>query len=145
MILLAKLGVGLLGTALVGGAALSSEGFIHVQVHEKQPGGTNVNLLVPAALATTALHFVPDHDLGRGSQDVREYLPIIDAAFPVLDASPDGVLVEVADPGEHVLIAKSGGSIVVDVNDADDIVHVSVPLCAAQSAIHRIAEATPEN
>jgi hypothetical protein len=50
MIFLAKLGIGVLGTALVGAAAVSSEGFIHVRVHEKQPNGTNVNLLVPAAL-----------------------------------------------------------------------------------------------
>jgi hypothetical protein len=40
-----------------------------------------------------------------------------------------------------VLITKSGWSVVVDVNDGDDEVHVSVPLRAAQSSIHQIAEA----
>ena len=39
MIFLAKLGVGVLGTALVTGAALSSEGFIHVKVDEKEADG----------------------------------------------------------------------------------------------------------
>ena len=63
MIFLAKLGVGVLGTVLVAGAAVSSEGFVHVKVHEKQPDGANVNLFIPAALATTALHFVPNRDL----------------------------------------------------------------------------------
>ena len=143
MIFLAKLGVGVLGTALVGGAALCSEGFIHVKVHEKQPNGTNVNLLVPAALATTALHFLPDRNLAHGSDQLRECLPIIDAAIPALAESPDGVLVEVVDQSEHVRVSKDGGSIVVDVNDADEVVHVSVPMIAAQSAIHRIAEARP--
>ena len=52
------------------------------------------------------------------------------------------MLVEVSDPGEHVLITKSGGSIVIDVNDPGDEVHVSVPLRAAQSSIHQIAEAS---
>lgn len=132
MILLAKLGVGVLGTVLVGGAALSSEGFIHVKVHEKQPNGTNVNVIVPAALATTALHFVPDRDLHHGSHDLRQCLPIIDAAIPALRESPDGVLVEVVDPDEHVLVAKMGGSLVVNVNDNDDLVYVSVPLRAAE-------------
>ncbi|HET9741757.1 MAG TPA: hypothetical protein VFQ00_03315 [Terriglobales bacterium] len=142
MVFLAKLGIGILGTALVAGAAVSSEGFIHVEVHEKQPNGTNVNLFVPAALATTALHFVPSRDFARGdSEELRECLPIVDAAIPALRDAPDGVLVEVQDATEHVLVQKIGGSLVVDVNDSEDIVHVSVPLRAAQSAVHRIAEA----
>lgn len=141
MIFLAKLGVGFLGTVLVGGAAVSSEGFIHVKVHEQQPDGTNINLFVPAALATTALHFVPVHDLKeRDSQELRQCLPIIDAAIPALRDAPDGVLVEVTDEHDHVLVQKLGGSVVVDVNDDEDVVHVAVPLRAAQSAIHEIAE-----
>ncbi|MBO0910774.1 MAG: hypothetical protein J2P13_03180, partial [Acidobacteria bacterium] len=55
--------------------------------------------------------------------------------------SADGVLVEVEDATDHVLITKRAGSIVVDVNDRNDVVHVSVPLRAARTAIHRIAEA----
>ena len=145
MILLAKFGTAVVSAALVAGAAVSSEGFIHVKVHEKHADGTNINLYVPAALAITSLHFVPDHDLGQSSEQIRPYLPIIDAAIPALRDSPDGVLVEVRDATDHVLITKRGSSIVVDVNDPDEVVHVSVPLCAAQSAIHRIAEAkTPE-
>ena len=144
MIFLAKLGVGVLGTALVAGAAVSSEGFIHVKVHEKQPNGENVNLFVPAALATAALHFVPNRDLrAHDSAKLRSCMPIIDAAIPALYESPDGVLVEVRDSQDHVLVRKIGGSIVVDVNDSEDVVHVSVPLRAAQSAIHQIAEANP--
>ena len=141
MIFLAKLGVGVLGTVVVAGAALSSEGFIHVKVHEKQPGGDNINLIVPAAIVPVALHFVPRQNFARASSDLKEALPIIDAAIPVLQECPDGVLVEVLDPGEHVLVAKSGSSIVVDVNDHDDVVHVSMPLRAARSAIHQIAGA----
>jgi hypothetical protein len=143
MIFLAKLGIGALGTALVGAAALSSEGFIYVNVHEKQPGGTHVNVLVPAALVPATLRFVPNYHLAKASRQLRPYLPVIDAAIPALNDCPDGVLVEVADPGEHVLITKHGGSIVVDVNDDGETVHVSVPLRAAQSAIHEIAEANP--
>jgi hypothetical protein len=141
MIFLAKLGIGVMGSVLVAGAALSSEGFIHVKVHEKQQGGTNVNLVVPAALVPVALKFVPDHHLTVASEDLGPYLPIIDAAVPALVECPDGVLVEVRDNDEHVLITKSGGSLVIDVNDGADTVHVSVPLRAAQSSIHQIANA----
>ena len=143
MFFFAKLGIGVVGAALVGGAALSSEGFIYVNVQEKEPGGTHFNVLVPAALVPTTLHFVPNHHLAEASRDLRPYLPAIDAAIPALDECPDGVLVEVVDPGEHVLVTKRGGSIVVYVNDAGETVHVSVPLRAAQSAMHEIAEATP--
>ena len=145
MIFLAKLGIGVLGTALAGTAALSSEGFIYVNVQEKQPGGSHVHVLVPAALVPTAMHFVPRHNFANSSHDLSEALPIIDAAIPALNDSPDGVLVEVRDPGEHVLVAKRGGSIIVDVNDHDETVHVSVPLLAAQSAIHQIAEANRQD
>jgi hypothetical protein len=89
----------------------------------------------------TALHFVPRHNFADSSHDMRDALPIIDAAIPALNDCPDGVLVEVKDPGEHVLVSKRGGSIIVDVNDSDETVHVSVPLIAAQSAVHQIAEA----
>jgi hypothetical protein len=141
MIFLTKLGVGALGTVLVAGAALSSEGFIHVRVREKRPDGTHLNLIVPAALVPAALHFVPAEKLGDGSEQLRQCLPIIDAAIPALEDSPDGVLVEVIDPEEHVRISKSWGALVVDVHDQEDDVHVSVPLRAAQSAVHQIAEA----
>jgi hypothetical protein len=141
MVFLAKIGVGFLGTVLVGTAALSSEGFIHVKVHEKKAGGTNVSLLVPGALAPIALKFVPNHHLAQASAQLRPYLPIVDAAIPALEAAPDGVLVEVMDAQEHVLVRKSGGSIVVDVNDPGEIVHVAVPLQAAQSSLHEIAQA----
>ena len=141
MILLAKLGVGVLGTAMVAGAALSSEGFIAVKVHEKNASGTHVTLIVPAAIVPATLHFVPKEKLKDAGRDIRPYLPIIDAAIPALEDCPNGVLVEVRDPGEHVLIQKIGGSVVIDVNDHEDIVHVSVPLRAAQSSIHQIAEA----
>jgi hypothetical protein len=144
MILLAKIGVGFLSTAMVAGAALSSEGFMAIRVHEKQANGTHVNLIIPAAVVPATLHFVPRQKLKDAGRDIRPYLPIIDAAIPALEDTPDGVLVEVRDPNEHVLIQKIGGSIVIDVNDHNDIVHVSVPLRAAQSSIHQIAAVNEE-
>ena len=141
MIFLAKLGIGVLGTAVVAGTAVSSEGFIHVSVHEKQPGGDNIRLIVPAAVVPVALHFVPQKDLSDVPQDFQQFLPVIDAAIPELEKCRDGVLVEVVDPGEHVLISKSGSSVVIDVNDRDETVHVSVPLRTVRSSLHQIAEA----
>lgn len=140
MIFLAKLGIGVLGTAVVAGAALSSEGFIDVRVHEKRAGGDNVFVIVPAAIVPMAARFIPRENLKDASENIRPYLPIIDAAIPALEDCPDQVFVEVTDQDEHVIVSKSGDSFVVDVNDHDEVVHVSVPLRAAQSSIHQLAE-----
>lgn len=139
MILLAKIGVGVMGTLVAGGAMLCSEGFLAVRVHEKQANGTNISVIAPAALVPVVLEFVPNQHLAQASAQLRPYLPVIDAVLPELEKSPDGVLVEVVDPREHVRIAKKGDSIVVDVNDSGEIVHVAVPLRAALSSIHEIA------
>ena len=141
MIVLAKIGIGLMGTAVVSGAMLCSEGFLAVKVHEKQPDGTNFSIVAPAAVVPLALKFVPDKKLVRASEKLRPYMPIIDAAIPELEKCPDGVFVEVIDPGEHVKVAKVGQSIVVDVKDPEEVVHVAVPLRAAESTLHEIAAA----
>jgi hypothetical protein len=141
MILLAKLGVGVLGTALVGSAALSSEGFVHVRVHEKAADGTHLSLIVPAVMVPAVLGVMPRHHLARAAAKLRTYLPVVDAALPAIERCPDGVLVEVINPKEHVVVAKAGDSVVVDVNDAEETVHVALPLRAAQSSLHEIASA----
>ena len=97
--------------------------------------------MVPAALVPATLRFVPGSDLAEASADILPYLPIIDAAIPALEGCSDGVIVEVMDAEDHVLVAKRGGALTVDVNDAEETVHVSVPLGAALSAIHEIARA----
>src|SRR5215467_5099040 len=105
MIFLAKLGVGVLGTAVAAGAALSSEGFIHVKVHEKNPDGHNIYLIVPAAAIPVTLRFVPREHLAGASENIRPYLPMLDAAIPALEGCPDGVFVEVTDENQHVVIS----------------------------------------
>jgi hypothetical protein len=145
MLLLGKIGAGLLGTFLVGGAIASSEGFIHVKVHEKQQNGTHVSLIVPAIVVPLAVKFVPREHLRDASANIQQYMPVIDAAISGLADCPDGTLVEVIDQDSHVTVVKSGGSIVVDADDPDETVHVAVPLRATQRAIDEIAEANGPN
>lgn len=140
MILLAKIGVGILGTAVVGGTMLCSEGFMAIKVHEKRANGTNISLVLPAAIVPATLAVIPNNHLAQASEQLQPYMPLFDAALPALEECPDGVLVEVTDPHEHVLITKEGGSVNVDVNDSEEIVHVSIPLRAALSTLHEIAE-----
>ena len=140
MVLLGKIGLGLLGTALVAGAVLSSEGFVHVRVHEKSKNGAHLSFIAPAILATVAVKFVPKEKLRQAAANQKEWLPIAEAAATGLEECPDGVFADVTDPQQHVIVAKNGGSIVVDVNDPQETVHVSVPFRAIQSMFHHLAE-----
>ncbi|HEV2491215.1 MAG TPA: hypothetical protein VGT03_15525 [Candidatus Acidoferrales bacterium] len=140
MMLLGKFAIGMLGSVVAAGAVVSSEGFIHVRVHENQANGTHLSLVVPAMIVPVALKFVPRRDLEEPARRVEPWLPLIDAAISGLDDCADGTtLVEVTDRDQHATVVKSGGAIVLDVQDPDETVHVAVPLRAMRSAIHELA------
>lgn len=146
MLLLGKLAMGMMGTVLVGAAVVSSEGFIHVKVNEKQPNGTHLSLIVPAMIAPMAAHFVPRHDLQNADANMRQYLPVIHAAISGLRDCPDGTtLVEVFDEDTHATVVKDGGSLIVDVDDPGETVHVAVPLRATERTIDEIASSSAPN
>jgi hypothetical protein len=139
MLLLGKIALGTLGTVAVAGAIVSSEGFIHVRVHENQANGTHLSLIVPAMLVPITLKFVPRKYLEQPAQQIGPWLPLIDATISGLDDCADGTtLVEVTEPDQQVQVRKSDGEIVVDVQDPEETVHVAVPLRAMRSAIHEI-------
>jgi hypothetical protein len=70
-------------------------------------------------------------------------MPTIRASLDALGESDDLTFVEVKEPGQNVRVAKNGGSIVVDVNDDNETVHVSTPIRAMSSAIEELAAAGP--
>ena len=146
MLLLGKLAMGMMGTALLGAAVISSEGFIHVKVYEKQPHGTHLSLIVPAMLAPMAVRFVPRHNLQDADVNMRQYLPVVQAAFSGLRDCPDGTtLVEVLDEDTHVTVVKDGGSLIVDADDPGETVHVAVPLRATERTIEELAASSAPN
>jgi len=53
-------------------------------------------------LVPLTLKFVPNHHLDAGVEGLAPLMPVLDAAIPALEDCPDGVLVEVLDPKEHV-------------------------------------------
>lgn len=141
MLLLGKIGIGLVGMMLVGGAVVSSEGFIHVKVQEKQANGTHFSLVVPAMLVPLTVRVVPRHNLKDAAANLQPFMPLLDATISGLADCPDGPLLEVVDSDTHVTVVKSGGSIVVDADDPNDTVHVAVPLRATKATLDAIAVA----
>jgi hypothetical protein len=138
-----KLAMGLLGTAVVAGAMVSSEGFVNVRVHEKQPGGHNIHVIAPALVIPLSMRFAPQHSLEEATEQMKPWLPTIRAAMEGLRECADADFVEVSGPNQHVRVSKSGGAIVVDVDDEGETVHVSVPVRAMESAIEDLAERAP--
>jgi hypothetical protein len=142
MILLGKIALGMAGMALAGVGILCSEGMVQVKVIEKEPEGHHINVIAPAVLCPLAAHFVPRRELAHASRQIEPWLPVVRAALDGLRDTGDVVLVEVKEPDEHVTVAKSGGSIVVDVDDSGETVHVSTPIRAISSTVEQIAGAT---
>jgi hypothetical protein len=147
------------GVAVAGAGVLCSEGFVRVNVTEKAPQGGYINVIAPAMLAPLAVRLVPlvtrfaDHAepvspdptsaMTQAAAQLRQQLPVIDAALDSLRDAGDFTLVEVDASGEHVNVAKSGASIVVDVDDPAAVVHISAPIRALYRTIHQLACVTP--
>jgi hypothetical protein len=126
------------------GVATYQDGVVDVSVHEKRHGGHNVHIIVPGVLVPAALHLMPKEDLKQemrgNSREIEEWLPVARIAARELERIPDGPLVEVDDPAkrDHVRIFKRGGALVVDVDDDQDTVHVSVPIALVRSVAESI-------
>jgi hypothetical protein len=143
VVLLGKIALGVVGTAVAGVGILCSDGMIEVKVVERQPEVHHVYVIAPAMLVPIGMHFAPRRELSRAAAQIQPWMPTIRAALDQLRESDDVTLVEVKEPGEHVRVAKEGGSIVVDVEDRDDTVHVSAPLRAISSTIEQLAASAP--
>jgi hypothetical protein len=145
MILLAKMALGMAGVGLASAGVLCSEGVVNLRVAEKKPQGVHIHVIAPAMLAPIAVHLAPRRALANAARQIQPNMRAIRAALDGLRDSDDVVLVEVKEPGQHVEVVKSGGSIVVDVDDAGETVHVSAPIRAISSTVDQLADASSES
>ena len=145
MIVLGKVALGIAGVTAAGVGLICSEGMIEVNVVERQPEAHHVYVLAPAAVVPMAVHFIPSHEFGHASAELQPWMPTIRAALDQLREVDDVTLVDVTEPGQHVVVAKKGGSVVVDVNDRDQTVHVSAPIRAISSTIEQVAAASHDS
>jgi hypothetical protein len=129
--------------AAAGAVFVYRDGMIDVNVQEKEAGGSYVHIMVPTTLARIALAFVPFEEHMRPGPEARRYWPLIEAACAGIARSPDGVLVQVDSADAHVTIEKRGGTLVVDVDDADAKVRVSIPVRAVEFVVRRMRPSSP--
>ncbi|MGH9714379.1 MAG: hypothetical protein ACRD5M_13865 [Candidatus Acidiferrales bacterium] len=145
MLLFGKIALGFAGTALAGAGLLCSQGLVEVNVVEKHAQGHHVHVIAPALLLTIGTHFAPRDNMAEASAEIQPWLPTIRATFAELRECDDIAFVEVKEPGQQVRVAKSGGSIVVDVEREDESVHVSAPIRAMSSAFEELGAVPPAN
>jgi hypothetical protein len=143
MILLGKIALGLVGTCVAGVGLLCSEGMIQVNVVEKRAEGHHIRVMAPALLVPIGMHFAPKDGISEASAEIQPWMPTIRAALAQLRECDDFALVEVKESGQEVRVTKSGGSLVVDVSNRDETVHVSAPIRAMSSAVEELAAAAP--
>jgi hypothetical protein len=89
------------------------------------------------------MHFAPKDGISEASAEIQPWMPTIRAALAQLRECDDFALVEVKESGQEVRVTKSGGSLVVDVSNRDETVHVSAPIRAMSSAVEELAAAAP--
>jgi hypothetical protein len=143
MILLGKIALGIAGIAVAGLGLLSSVGMIQVRIVEKRPEGHHIRVIVPGLLLPIGMHFAPKENMVEAAAEIQPWLPTILAALDQLRECDDFALVEVNELGRQVRVVKSDGSLVVDVNDEEESVHVSAPIRALSSAVKELAARAP--
>jgi hypothetical protein len=124
----------LLGSVLAGAVVLQ-DGLLEVKVDEKGKDGSHVHLYLPATLATWGVHLAPREKIRLHLQGAEEQLALARVISRELEKAPDTLFVAVDSAEQHVRVEKHWGSLRVDVDDAGETVHLSVPLRAARRLI----------
>ena len=133
MFVLKTAAVALLSIPLLLLGLVASTGLVVVDV--KTSDGPRIVVPVPLFLAHAALGFAPDEATEVEIPELGEYSGIAGRLVAELRDCPDGILVEVDDGGDHVLIEKVGDEIAIEVSSDDEEVSVRVPLAVASEVL----------
>jgi hypothetical protein len=131
LILVAVIGILLMGSGFLLAASIVQTGLVTVEVHESGPDGTHLYIPVPAALINAGLTVLPalvQEDVWEEVRtDLGEWAPVAAEVLRAVEDAPDGVLVEIENDREHVRIEKDGRTLEVRVRDGKDTFEISVP------------------
>ncbi len=111
--------------------AVAATGTVTVSVHERGEDGVSLYIPVPALLLDLAVfaapRLMPEAALAEARAEIAPFQPGLEAMAQELESCPEGILVEVRTPTEHVRVVKTGRSLEVEVDSDDADVRVSVP------------------
>ena len=111
--------------------AVAATGTVTVSVHERGEDGLRLYIPVPALVFDLAVfaaaRLMPEEVLAEARAQIAPFRQGLEAVAEELENCPNGVLVEVDTPTEHVRVAKSWRSFEIEVDSDDAEVRVSVP------------------
>lgn len=139
VLLVAMLMVGTVGMAT---ATALRHGNIRVQVTSQGAGGDNFNLLVPATLAEAAVALAPVEMFRDEIQldELQPYLPAIRELGREIRELPDAVYIHVDNRHETVRVEKRDGRFIIDVQDREQTVHISVPATTVNQVLNKVRD-----
>jgi hypothetical protein len=118
------------------GTLLGITGVALVDVREGAPDGHHLTIPVPLLIAQAALTFAPDEAKYVECPQFARYQKVASTILEELAHAPDGVLVEVHDGGDSVLIQKEGDVLRINVDEASgETVECNLPLKSAIKAV----------
>jgi hypothetical protein len=121
----------LLAVPMTLGMLLYATGLAVVDVRQGGPDGRRIIVPVPLAVANGALLFLDDDSTRLRCPEFAEHREAAVRLARELQRSPDGRFVEVEGRDEQVTIDKAGDTLIVEVHDGGNDVHVRVPISAA--------------
>jgi len=119
------------------GIVVYQSGILIVNVHDKA-AGKHIFVPVPMLLADFGLNFVPNHARMRIHDEVGPHSKMVAAMAEQLSRCPDGTFVEVESGRDHVVVRKSGGDLIVEVNSENEEVYLQLPLKPVGRIIEKI-------
>ncbi len=122
--------------------AIAATGTVTVRIQERSPAGMNLIIPVPALLfdvaAFVAPRLIPDDALAEIRDELAPWQPALAEAANALNDCPTGVLVDVRNRDEHVVVRKMRGRYRVNVDSADLDLQVSVPSRIMRRALQAV-------
>lgn len=109
--------------AELGPRVTNEEPWIHVEVVEDAPGGTNVKINLPLALVETALDLAPDHVIAKGRLELEHAdVTVADLRrlWTQLRAAGDAEFVTIEEKDETVRLSRVGGRLLVQVHEVGE-------------------------
>ena len=143
MLLVAKIALGFGATVALAGAYTFRQGLLRVDVDENRGQARHVHVWLPAAAVPMAVHFVPRHQMERAGERVGEIMPLVHAIAKELQNYPEAELVEIRDGRDHVQVRTHNGSLLIDVDNPREQVHVSCPLATIDDVSRELATFAP--
>jgi hypothetical protein len=123
--------------------AVNRAGVIEIDLRSKGSGGTDIHgLRIPGPLVEAALVCVPHSVFAEAREEMGDWGAFLRKTCQVLAKQDDFTLVEVRSNDEAVTIRKEGNQLVIDVDTADERVHVKVPIGLAEAVAKKIEKRT---